>query len=95
MIYSQEQSRGLVVLTVDILNSRPTETPDNLANFMSTNNYTFPVLLDQNLTMTHRFGVSATPTNFIIDKNGVIQFRQTGQFSEATLNATISRLNGQ
>ena len=80
------------MLTVDILNSRTTETPDNLANFMSTNNYTFPVLLDQNLTMTHTYGVKSTPTNFIVDKNGIIQFRQTGQFSEATLNETIARL---
>jgi len=77
---------------VDILNSRTTETPENLSSFMSTNNYNFPVLLDQNLTMTHLFGVKSTPTNFIIDKNGVIQFRQTGQFSEATLNDTINRL---
>ena len=77
---------------MDILNSRTTETPDNLAGFMSTNNYNFPVLLDQNLTMTHIYGVKQTPTNFILDKNGVIQFRQTGQFSEATLNATIDKL---
>ena len=77
------------------MNSRPTETLENLANFMSTNNYTFPVLLDQNLTMTRRFGVKETPTNFIIDKNGVIQFRVTGQFSEATLNETINRVNAQ
>ncbi len=80
---------------MDILNSRPTETPENLANFMSTNNYSFPVLLDQNLTMTRRFGVKGTPTNFIIDKNGVIQFRETGQFNEATLNATVNRLKAQ
>ncbi len=66
-----------------------------MANFMSTNNYTFPVLLDQNLTMTRRFGVRETPTNFIIDKNGVIQFRGSGQFSEATLNNMLDRLKAQ
>lgn len=62
---------------------------------MSVNNYTFPVLLDQNLTMTRRFGVTLTPTNFILDKNGVIQFRETGQFSEATFSETINRLKLQ
>ena len=91
-MYTQEQSVGITVLTVDILNSRPTETVETVTNFMSTNNYTYPVLFDQNLTMTHLFGVKGTPTNFIIDKNGVIQFRQTGVFNQATLDATIKNL---
>lgn len=59
---------------------------------MASNNYTFPVLLDQNLTMTRRFSVSGTPTNFIIDKNGVIQSRQVGLFNEAVLTETVNRL---
>ncbi len=83
-----------MVLTVDLIGTRPVETPANLADFMAKNNYTFPVLLDVNKAYKS-FGVIGTPTNFIIDKNGVIQLAQVGEFSEATMNATLHRLNAQ
>ena len=38
-VYNNWQSRGLVVLTIDILNSRPDETQANIEAFMSKNNY--------------------------------------------------------
>ena len=83
------------MLTVDIIGSRPTETPANLADFMQKNSYTFPVLLDMNLAATRSYGVASTPTNFLIDKDGVIRERQTGAFSEAALDESLSRLSAK
>ena len=80
------------MLTVDIIGSKSTESPANLANFMQKNNYTFRVLLDESLRVTRLYGVLGTPTNFLIDKEGVIRERKTGAFSEASLDESLSRL---
>jgi peroxiredoxin len=66
---------------VDILGSKSSETASNLAEFMQTNNYTFPVLLDSKMSVTSNYGIQSTPTNFLIDRDGVIRYRQTGAFS--------------
>src|SRR3989338_635836 len=80
-IYDKSQNKDYVVLTVDILSSRPTETPTNLADFMKTNNYTFPPLLDQGMAVTRSYGVKVTPTHFLIDKNGIIREIRSGPYT--------------
>ena len=78
---------------MDIIASKATETPANLAEFMQKNQYTFPVLLDESLRVTRLYGVKSTPTNFLIDKNGVIREMQTGAFaSEAAFEESLNQL---
>lgn len=80
-IYQEWQNKGLVVLTVDIINSRTTETPSNLADFMQKNNYSFPVLLDINQLATISYHIRSTPTNVLIDKDGFIREINVGAYS--------------
>ncbi len=81
------------MLTIDIIGSKSTETPANLADFMQKNNYTFPVLLDLNMAVTKNYGIKSTPSNFLIDKDGVIRERLTGAFaSEAAFEQSLSQL---
>jgi thioredoxin-dependent peroxiredoxin len=92
-LYNGEQAAGYTVLTVDIIGSRSTETPANLTDFMQKNQYTFTVLLDVNELITKEYGIVSTPTSFLIDKNGVIQVRQTGAFpSETALQDAMNKL---
>jgi peroxiredoxin len=92
-IYNDWQSKGLVVLTVDIIGSTATETPANLADFMKSHNYSFPVLLDSNRDATKNYGIKFTPTNILIDKNGVIQEIQTGGYpSKSAMEASLTKL---
>jgi peroxiredoxin len=80
-------------LTVDIIGSRSTETPANLADFMQKNNYTFPVVLDSDMGVTKTYGIKNTPTNFLIDKDGIIRERITGAFpSEPAFEQSINKL---
>ena len=69
------------MLTIDIVGSQQTETPANLADFMKKNNYTFPALADLGMTVTRSYGIKSTPTNFLIDKDGIIRERRTGAWS--------------
>jgi peroxiredoxin len=44
--------------------------------FISENKYTFPVLLDTDVV--EKYGVEGIPTKFVIDRNGIIQFKSIG-----------------
>lgn len=95
-VYNAWQSKGLVVLTVDILNSRPEETPTNLENFMGTNNFTFPVLLDPVQLATIQYHVSDTPTNILIDKDGFIREITPGPYlSQSAVETSLTRIMPQ
>ncbi|MBI4181299.1 MAG: thiol peroxidase, partial [Chloroflexi bacterium] len=92
-ISDEWQSKGVVLLTIDIIGSRPTETPANLADFMGGNKYTFPVLLDVNMQVTKSYGIKFTPTNFMIDKDGIIREIRTGPYpSKAVLEESLNQL---
>ncbi len=92
-IYDEWQSRGIIVLTVDIIGSRSTETPENLVSFMENNKYSFPVLLDVDRAVTKTYNIKSTPTNFLIDKDGIIREVRVGSFpSKAALEESLSQL---
>jgi thiol peroxidase len=80
-IYDEWTDRGLELVTVDLIGTRSTETPHGLRDYMETNSYTFPVLLDIDQEVLNKYELVATPTNVFIDKNGVIQEKKVGPFS--------------
>ena len=92
-IHQEWQSKGLVVLTVDIMNSRTTETPANLVEFMQKNNYSFPVLLDETQIVTKSYIIKQTPTNFLIDKDGIIREITVGAYaSKAAMEDSLNKI---
>lgn len=92
-IYDEWQNKGAIVLTVDIIGSRSTETPENLTSFMQNNHYTFPVLLDVNREATTKYNIKSTPTTFLIDKAGIIQEVRVGSYpSKAALDDSLNQL---
>ncbi|MDO8716878.1 MAG: TlpA disulfide reductase family protein [Dehalococcoidales bacterium] len=92
-IYQEWQNKGLVVLTIDIINSRSTETPANLADFMQKNNYSFPVLLDETQIVTKSYFIRQTPTNFLIDKDGIIREITLGAYpSKAAMEDSLNKI---
>lgn len=95
-IFDKWQSQGLVVLSIDILNSRPDETQANLEHFMSTNNYSFPVLLDAQQVATIQYHVGDTPTNVLIDKDGFIREITPGPYlSQSAVETSLTRIMPQ
>ncbi|MFA6440114.1 MAG: TlpA disulfide reductase family protein [Bacteriovoracaceae bacterium] len=54
----------------------PTEREQHVKTFMEKNKYTFPVLFDTDLVF--QYGVDGIPTKFILDKNGMIRFKDIG-----------------
>jgi peroxiredoxin len=74
-LYDNLKSRGLTVVAVDVM-----EDKDTVSRFVKENKYTFPVLLDTNGSTagSSMYGVSAIPTNYVIDRTGRIVGRAVG-----------------
>ena len=70
-----------------------THRPQPAQEFLRQVGVTFPTAEDQTELAT-RYGVSGTPTNFLIDRRGRILFRRVGfgPGSEAELKAQIEYL---
>ncbi|NUN69506.1 MAG: TlpA family protein disulfide reductase [Bacteroidetes bacterium] len=54
----------------------PQDREKHVKDFLQKNNYTFPVLFDTDVVK--QYGVEGIPTKFIIDKEGVIRFKDVG-----------------
>lgn len=68
--------KGLVLLAIDI-----GESSAQVKTFLETNDLSLPTLLDSNRTVSTRlYNITAIPTTFFIDKNGIIQQKKIGSF---------------
>jgi peroxiredoxin len=65
--------RGLTVIAVNIQESRST-----VANWIKEKRITIPILLDADGDVTKRYSVIATPTAFLIDRQGRVLGRVVG-----------------
>lgn len=54
------------------------EKVKNASDFISSNKYSFHVLMDNEDKVVGQFKVEGIPTKFILDKNGVIRFKAVG-----------------
>jgi len=65
------------------------EDSRTVKDFLRKNKYELPVLMDGKRQVDRQYGVSAIPTMFIIDKQGVIREHFIGSRSEAKLRQAI------
>jgi len=75
-IFEGQSDTGLVILAIDI-----GEAPSTVKDFIQSNNFSFPVLLDTNQDVALEYNIRAIPTTFLIDKDGIIQEIKVGAFS--------------
>ncbi len=80
-IYRQGQQSGLVVLSVNVAESK-----GEVAEFVRQKGLIFPVLMDRNARVSRKkYGVYVVPTLFIIGKNGMIKEKVYGYLTEKAL----------
>ena len=64
---------------IKVLTVNTQESKDKVFDFLMSNNYSFPTLLDKNGSVTGgKYLVRGIPTTFIIDKEGIIKARHSG-----------------
>ena len=80
-IYSKGQQSGLVVLSINVAESK-----GEVAEFVRQKGLIYPVLMDRDASVSRKkFNVYVVPTLFIIGKDGIIKEKVYGYLTEQAL----------
>ena len=69
-----------------------TDTVESVKEFVSKNNYDFPVYFDTEYSASNAYQVYSIPQTLFVDKNGNIQNLYIGMIDERVLESEISDL---
>jgi peroxiredoxin len=87
-IYQDWSDDELILLTVNY-----GESASQAKNFLQSNNLTLPVLLDSRKVVAEQYYITAIPTTFFIDKDGIIQDKVVGSFRDkASIESYINKI---
>jgi cytochrome c biogenesis protein CcmG/thiol:disulfide interchange protein DsbE len=68
------------------------DSSDAVREFFTKNGGTWPKITDDNGTIAVAFGVARVPETWIIDPNGIVRLRITGELSAGLLTEQVNRL---
>ena len=86
----EEKGKKVKFLAIDL--SGTEKSTESVRRFLSSNGYTFPVLLDQDGSVAQRYLVRAIPTSFFIDAQGVVSYKHTGPMTRAAMEQVIRKI---
>lgn len=83
----------LIVLGVAGPNMGQEGDIDSIKDFLEENEYSFPVVMDEDGSLFYQYGISAFPTTFMIDKDGnvfgYVESALTGEIMESIVKQTM------
>jgi peroxiredoxin len=89
-VYEEHQAQGFIVLAVNATNQ---DSPGAAAAFVEELGLSYPILLDEEGTVSRLYGLRALPTTFFIDAEGkIIEVIVGGPLSEALLAIRVEEL---
>ena len=92
-INDEWKDKGLILLAIDLIGTKSgtvTETPDVVRKFMADYNLSMIVPLDDGLKTAKAYAVTAIPSTFLIDIDGVIRYKKIGAFAnKAEIEAAL------
>ena len=87
-IYDEESAKGLLVLAINI-----GESSAKVRQFIESNDFSFPVLLDTKRDVAQDYNIQYIPSTFFIDKYGIIQEKIIGAFpSKIAIEENLSKI---
>lgn len=87
-LYEETKDSDLVIVAVDM--GEPLST---VKTFIDNNKYDFKVLLDSDHSVATKYGISAIPTSYFIDKNGNIVSKNVGAMNIDQMKEYIKGLD--
>ncbi len=89
-LYSELKDKGLELVAVN-----STDSKETINKYVEDSRFTFLVGMEddgaKHYHISDRYGVSAYPTNYVLDGDGKIVFRTTG-FDEPAIRTALSKL---
>lgn len=86
VIYEENKMRGAVVLAVDLQEEQLT-----VRNYADIARLTFPIVLDRTGQVAALYRITAIPTSFFIDKDGVVREMQIGAMSKTLMQSKFQK----
>lgn len=88
--FSDNHEDELVVLAVNL-----NEETNTVKDFISKNNYTFPVLLDSYGQVGNSYKISSIPASYFIDKEGRITKKHVGSMTYLQMENYLKKMSGK
>ena len=89
-----KNSGDLIVLGLAAPNQGSEGSTADIKDFLKTNGYTFPVLMDESSETFSKYAIMAFPTTFMIDKNGnvfgYLEGAMTSEMMESIVQQTMA-----
>jgi peroxiredoxin len=84
--YEQNKDNDVVVLLVNMQ-----EEPGVVSNYASSVGLPFPIVLDRSGYVSSMYRITAIPSSFFIDKDGVVQAMQIGAMSKDLMESRLQK----
>ncbi len=84
--------RGLVVVGVHTPETAYERDVENVARYVRDHNISYPVAIDGDFTTWERFGNTAWPAWYLIDKRGIVRYAHVGEGAYAETEQQIEML---
>ncbi len=86
-LHARYSSRGLEVISINIASNDPLP---RVRSFQETNKLPYRILYDEKTDVSRLFAVFGIPTNLLIDRDGIIQYRDSAL--PANFNQILNKL---
>jgi thiol-disulfide isomerase/thioredoxin len=84
-IYQKYKDKDVVVIGVDLF-----EPEDRVRQFVQRGGYSWTFVIDITGEVTRDYGVSAIPTSFFLDREGIIRAVNIGAMTERAMEAKLA-----
>ncbi len=85
-IYQDYKDKDVVVIGIDIL-----EAEDEVRQYVQQGGYSWTFVLDTTGGVTADYGITAIPTSFFLDKEGVIQAVNIGAMTKRAMESQLAK----
>jgi peroxiredoxin len=89
-LYSSHQTQ-MAFVSISVSWSQPPDTPSTLTAFSTKYNEPWTFVQDTS-GLTGSYGVTSTPTMFLLDKNSVVRYNFVGETSQQTLENAVQAI---
>ncbi|SEQ84037.1 Peroxiredoxin [Virgibacillus subterraneus] len=70
------QNKDITILAINLTETESTKS--DVSDFVEKFELTFPILMDETVEVANQYQIQPIPTSYMIDSNGVIQFKALG-----------------
>ncbi|RUS45697.1 redoxin domain-containing protein [Cohnella sp. AR92] len=90
-VYEEYKEQDVVILSVNLTTTEKKAAA--VDHFVSEYGLTFPVVLDADGTVKQLYQVTAYPTTYVLDKQGIIRNKFTGAINDETMKQVIRNMD--